>query len=62
MLVVPMFANLTGVQLEKVQHLEKELDVYLLAEPHYKNLSTDELKSLTDLEKKLGAVLIAYTA
>jgi hypothetical protein len=37
MLVVKMFANLTGQKLEKIQQLENELGVYLLAEPHYKN-------------------------
>lgn len=57
-----MYANLTGQQLEKVQHLEKEIGVYLLAEPHYKNLSPDDLKALKDLESKLGAILIAFEA
>ena len=55
-----MFANLTGQKLEKIQHLENELGVYLLAAPHYKNLTPDDLKLVKDLEAKLGAVLIAY--
>jgi len=62
MLVVKMFANLTGQKLEKIQQLEKELGVYLLAEPHYKNLTPDDLKAIKDLEGKLGAVLVAYEA
>ena len=60
MLVVMMYANLTGQKLEKIQQLEKELGVYLLAAPHYKNLSPDDLKTIKDLEGKLGAVLVAY--
>jgi len=55
-----MFANLTGQKLEKVQQLEKELGVYLLAAPQYKNLSPDDLKAVKDLETKLGSVLVAY--
>ncbi|WP_143709310.1 hypothetical protein [Methanospirillum hungatei] len=62
MLVVKMFANLTGQKLEKIQQLENELGVYLLAEPHYKNLTPDDLKAIKDLEGKLGAVLVAYEA
>ena len=57
-----MYANLTGQKLEKIQQLEKELGVYLLAAPHYKNLSPDDLKTIKDLEGKLGAVLVAYEA
>ena len=55
-----MYANLTGQKLEKIQQLEKEIGVYLLAAPHYKNLSPDDLQSVKDLEKKLGAVLVVY--
>jgi len=57
-----MFANLTGQKLEKIQQLENELGVYLLAEPRYKNLTPDDLKAIKDLEGKLGAVLVAYEA
>lgn len=57
-----MYANLTGQKLEKVQQLEKELGVFLLAAPKYKNLAPDDMKTITDLEKKLGAVLVAYEA
>lgn len=61
-LVIMMYANLTGQKLEKVQQLEKELGVYLLAAPHYKNLTPDDMKAVKDLEGKLGAVLVAYEA
>jgi len=57
-----MFPNQTGQKLEKIQQLENELGVYLLAEPHYKNLTPDDLKAIKDLEGKLGAVLVAYEA
>jgi hypothetical protein len=57
-----MYANLTGQKLEIIQQLEKELGVYLLAEPYYANLSPDDLKSIKNLEGKLGAVLVAYEA
>jgi hypothetical protein len=57
-----MYANLTGQQLEKIQALEKELGVYVLATPKYKSLQPDQVQELSSLEKKLGAVLIAYDA
>jgi hypothetical protein len=57
-----MYANLTGQKLEKIQALEKELGVYVLATPKYKALKPEEVTELNGLEKKLGAVLIAYDA
>lgn len=55
-----MYATLTGEQLDKIQSLEKELGVYILATPKYKELSPNQVEEVTGLEKKLGAVLIAY--
>lgn len=55
-----MYANLTGQQLEKIQALEKELDIYVLATPKYKALKPEQVQDITALEQKLGGVLIAY--
>jgi len=55
-----MYATLTGQQLEKVQALEKELGMYVLATPKYKPLKPDQVQDLNEMEKELGAVLIAY--
>jgi len=55
-----MYATLTGHQLEKVQALEKELGLYVLATPKYKTLKPEQVQDLNEMEKKLGAVLIAY--
>jgi hypothetical protein len=55
-----MYATLTGQQLEKVQALEKELGMYVLANPKYKQLKPEQVQDLNEMEKKLGAVLIAY--
>ena len=55
-----MYATLTGQQLEKVQALEKELGMYILATPKYKPLKPEQVQDLNEMEKKLGAVLIAY--
>jgi hypothetical protein len=57
-----MYANLTGQQLEKIQTLEKELGVYVIATPKYKTLKPEQVQDVTILEQKLGAVLIAYEA
>lgn len=57
-----MYANLSGEEIKKVQNLEKELGVYILATPKFKSLSKEDMDAVADLEHKLGAVLIAYDA
>ena len=65
MQISPGFANLTDTQLKKVQKLEDELDVILIAHekiPVVSTLSREELKALQDLEKRMGITLVAYRA
>ena len=59
----PGIAKLTKAQVSKVQDLEEQLGVILLAHekmPAVSELSRDELKVLKDTEKKLGMTLVAY--
>jgi len=65
MQISPGFANLTNVQLKKVQKLEDELDVILIAHekiPVVSTLSRADLKALQDMEKRMGLTLVAYQA
>ena len=59
----PGIAKLTKAQVSKVQDLEEQLSVILLAHekmPAVSELSRDEMKVLKDAEKKLGMTLVAY--
>jgi hypothetical protein len=61
--VRPGIAKLTKAQMNKVQDLEGELGVILLAHekmPALSELSREEMKVLKDAEKKLGMTLVAY--
>ena len=61
--VRPGIAKLTKAQIGKVQDLEDELGVILLAHekmPALSELSKEELKSLKDMEKRMGITLVAY--
>jgi len=63
MQISPGFANLTDGQLKKVQRLEKELDVILIAHekmPVLSDLSREELRALQEMEKRFGLTLVAY--
>jgi len=59
---LPDFAKLAKSDVTKVQKLEKELGVVLLAfqEAPYAELSSAKLKKLKDTEKELGVTVIAY--
>ena len=59
----PGIARLSKAQVSKVQDLEEQLGVILLAHekmPAVSELSRDEMKVLKDAEKKLGMTLVAY--
>jgi len=59
----PGIAKLTRAQISKVQDLEDQLGVILLAHekmPSISELSREEMKVLKDAEKKLGLTLVAY--
>ena len=59
----PGIAKLSKAQVSKVQDLEEQLGVILLAHekmPAVSELSREELKVLKDAEKKLGMTLVAY--
>jgi hypothetical protein len=61
--VRPGIAKLTKAQVKKVQDLEDQLGVILLAHekvPALSELSREEMKVLKDAEKKLGMTLVAY--
>ncbi len=62
MVYLPDFAKMSKDDVAKVQKLEKDLGVVLLAfEPNqYAELSTDKLKKLKAAEKELGVTVIAY--
>jgi hypothetical protein len=63
MKVCPDIAKLTKGQLKKVQDLEEELGVVIVAHermPVLSDLSREELKTLKDTEKKMGMTLVAY--
>jgi len=63
LLVNIRYARLTETQLKKVQALEKELNVYLLAvekAPTIASLSKEDLAKIQKLEKELGMILVAY--
>ena len=65
MQISPGIAKLTNSQLRKVQKLEDEIDVVLIAHermPVLSELSKEELKSLKDMEKRMGITLVAYRA
>ncbi|MGQ9469131.1 MAG: hypothetical protein ACUVTD_04810 [Nitrososphaerales archaeon] len=57
------YARLTEAPSKKIQALEKELNVYLLAvdkAPTIASLSQGYLVKIQKLEKELGIVLVAY--
>jgi hypothetical protein len=59
----PGLAKLAKAQIRKVQDLEGELDVILLAHekmPALSELSKGELEDLRETEKKMGVTLVAY--
>ena len=63
MKISPGFANLGNIQLRKIQKLEEELDVILIAHenlPVLSELSREELKALQEMEKRMGITLVAY--
>ena len=63
MQISPGMAKLTNSQLRKVQKLEDELDVILIAHermPVISELSREELKALQEMEKRMGLTLVAY--
>jgi hypothetical protein len=63
MQISPGFAKLSNTQLKKVQKLENDLGVILIARerlPAISELSGEELRSLKDMEKKMGLTLVAY--
>jgi hypothetical protein len=63
MQISPGFANLTDGQLKKVQKLEKDLEVILIAHekiPVISELSREEVRALQELEKRMGITLVAY--
>jgi hypothetical protein len=63
MQISPGFAKLTNTQLNKVQKLEKDLDMILIAHekiPVISDLSREEVRVLQDMEKRMGITLVAY--
>ena len=63
MKISPGFANLNGEQLRRVQNLEGELEVILIAHekvPVLSDLSREELRALQEMEKRMGLTLVAY--
>jgi hypothetical protein len=63
MKISPGFANLNGEQLRRVQDLEGELEVILIAHkklPVLSDLSREDLRALRDMERKMGITLVAY--
>ncbi|HMA05031.1 MAG TPA: hypothetical protein VKO45_03805 [Methanomicrobiales archaeon] len=65
MQISPGMAKLTNGQLQKVQKLEGELDVILIAHekmPVLSDLSREELKALREMEKRMSLTLVAYRA
>ena len=63
MKISPGFANLNGEQLRKVQELEENLEIILIAHeklPGISDLSREELRALQEIERKLGITLVAY--
>jgi len=63
LLVNIRYARLTESRLKKIQALEKELNVYLLAvekAPTIASLSKEDLAKIQKLEKELGMILVAY--
>jgi hypothetical protein len=63
MKISPGFANIANSQIRKVQKLEEELGVILIAHekmPVLSELSREELKALREMEKRMGLTLVAY--
>lgn len=63
MRISPGFANLNGEQLRKVQDLEENLEVILVAHekvPVLSDLSREEHHTLQEMERKMGITLVAY--
>jgi hypothetical protein len=63
MQISPGFSKLTDAQLRKVQKLEHDLDMILIAHekiPVISNLSREEVRALQDMEKRMGITLVAY--
>ena len=59
----PGIAKLTNSQITKVQKLENELDMILIAHekvPVLSELSKEELRALQEMERKMGITLVAY--
>ncbi|MDD1666373.1 MAG: hypothetical protein LUQ23_02410 [Methanomicrobiales archaeon] len=59
----PGLAKLTKAQIKKVQDLEEDLGVILVAHerlPALSDLSREELRSLQKTEKEMGLTLVAY--
>ena len=59
----PGIAKLTNSQIQKVQKLENELDMILIAHekvPVLSELSKEELRTLQEMERKMGITLVAY--
>ena len=65
MQISPGFAKLSDAQLKKIQKLEKDLDMVLIAHekiPVISNLSREEVRALQEMEKRMGLTLVAYRA
>ena len=65
MQISPGMANLSNSQVKKVQKLEDELEVILIAHekmPVLSELSKEELKPLQEMERRMGITLVAYRA
>ncbi|HVN65433.1 MAG TPA: hypothetical protein VMT31_02320 [Methanomicrobiales archaeon] len=65
MQISPGIAKLTNSQIKKIQKVEDELDVILIAHekmPVLSELSKEELRALQDMEKRMGLTLVAYRA
>lgn len=63
MKISPNFANLTNDQLRKVQDLEEQLSVIIVAHekvPVLSDLSREEVRVLQEMEKRMGLTLVAY--
>jgi hypothetical protein len=63
MKICPAIAKLTPAQLRKVNALESEMELILVAHdrmPTVASLSKEELASVQALERKTGTVLVAY--
>ena len=65
MQIHPGIAKLTTAQVKKVQKLEDELEMILIAHekiPVISDLSREEVRALQEMEKRMGLTLVAYRA